>query len=353
VKYKLLGRSGIRVSELCLGTSTFGEEWGWGASREESARIFERFAESGGNFVDTSGNHTDGTSERYIGDFVHADRDRFVIATKYGMTIRSDHPNGGGNTRKSMMQALKESMKRMRTDYIDLYWMHIWDFTTPIDEIMRAMDDLVRGGTVLSIGISDTPAWIIAQANSLSEARGWTRPSCIQVRYNLIDRTVEQEYIPMARAFDLALAAWSPLGGGLLTGKYNVTGEPPADARLSRPEWEGRITERALRVAAGVKTLAASCGHTPSQVALSWLRQRPGLNIPILGARSDSQLRENLGCLEFELDTNQLDELDALTRTDPVFPYDMLTSERAKRLVNGELWAQVENHRLGQAGHPW
>jgi aryl-alcohol dehydrogenase-like predicted oxidoreductase len=354
VKYRLLGSSGLRVSELCLGTSTFGEESGWGASREQSARIFEAFAEAGGNFIDTSPNDTNGTAERYIGDFIGTDRERFVLGTKYSLTTRPDHPNGGGNHRKNMVQSLKGSLQRLATGYVDLYWVHMWDFMTPVDEVMRALDDLVRAGTVLHVGISDTPAWIVAHANTLAQLRGWTPFVSLQVRYSLLDRTIEREYLPMAQAFDLAVTAWSPLGGGILTGKYNHSPRPsPEEARLALPEMAGALDDRGLAIADAVGKIALECGRTPSQVALRWIRQRPGVIIPLIGARRESQIRENLGCLDFDLPSEQIAELDALTQIEPGFPYDFLGGEKAEQYVNGECFRLVENHRAAHAGRPY
>ena len=234
MRYKLFGNSGLRVSELCLVAMTFGEEWGWGASKDESRRLFDAFAEAGGKFSDTANHYTDGTSERYVGEFIAAERERFVLATKYTLNSRPDDPNGGGNHRKSMMQAINASLKRLGTDYIDLYWLHAWDFMTPVDEVMRAFDDLVRSGKVLYIGISDAPAWIVSRANTLAELRGWSPFVGLQIQYSLIERTPERDLLPMARALDIAVTAWGPLGGGLLTGKYNPEADKSAAAEMPR-----------------------------------------------------------------------------------------------------------------------
>jgi aryl-alcohol dehydrogenase-like predicted oxidoreductase len=221
MKFQLLGKSGLRVSELCLGAMTFGEEWGWGASKEESHRIFNSYVDAGGNFIDTANKYTEGTSEKYIGEFIAGDRERFVLATKYTSNTRRGDPNAGGNQRKNMIQSLETSLKRLNTDYIDLYWVHAWDPLTPIEETMRALDDMVRAGKILYIGISDAPAWIVSQANTLANLKGWTEFASIQIEYNLIERTPERELLPMANALDIGVTAWSPLGGGVLTGKYS------------------------------------------------------------------------------------------------------------------------------------
>ena len=209
MRYRLLGRSGLRVSELALGTMTFGEEWGWGASEPESKRMFDAYAEAGGNFVDTANRYTEGTSERFVGDFIAADRDHWVVATKYTLWTRRDDPNFSGNHRKNMIQACEASLKRLKSDYIDLYWVHAWDFTTPIEEVMRGLDDLVSAGKVLYVGISDTPAWIVSRANTIADFRGWSPFVGLQIRYSLIDRTAEADLLPMARSLDLAVTPWS------------------------------------------------------------------------------------------------------------------------------------------------
>ena len=221
MRYKLLGHSGLRVSELALGTMTFGEDWGWGASKEESRRMFDAFAQAGGNFIDTANRYTNGTSEKYVGEFVAAERERFVVATKYSLFMRRDDPNASGNHRKNMIQSLEASLKRLNIDYIDLYWVHAWDFMTPVEEVMRALDDMVRAGKILYVGVSDTPAWIVSRANMLAELRGWSRFVGLQIRYNLVDRAAERDLLPMARALDLAVTPWNVLGAGVLTGKYN------------------------------------------------------------------------------------------------------------------------------------
>ena len=221
MRYKLFGKSGLRVSELCLGTMTFGEDWGWGGSREECRNMFEAYAEAGGNFIDTANHYTNGTSETFVGEFIAQDRQRFVLSTKYTLNGRPSDPNGGGNHRKSMIQALDASLKRLGTDYIDIYWLHAWDFMTPIEEVMRALDDLVRAGKVLYVGISDSPAWVIARANMLAELRGWSPFVGLQVPYSLIERTPEREFLPMAQSLDIAVCAWGAIGGGVLTGEVS------------------------------------------------------------------------------------------------------------------------------------
>lgn len=224
MKYKLLGKSGLRVSELCLGAMTFGEDWGSflkGASKEESQNIFNLFVQAGGNFIDTANIYQNGTSEKYVGEFIAPERDKFVLATKYTLTTNPNDPNAGGNHRKNLFQSVNASLKRLNTEYIDLLWVHIWDYMTPIEEVMRSLDYLIRSGKILYIGISDAPAWIVSRANTISELRGWSYFIGLQIMYSLIERTPERELLSMARSLDIGVTAWSPLGMGVLAGKYN------------------------------------------------------------------------------------------------------------------------------------
>lgn len=331
MRYKLLGHSGLRVSEMCLGTMTFGEVWGWGASKEGSREIFDCFVDQGGNFIDTANNYTDGTSEQYVGDFIASDRDHFVVATKYTLSTRKDDPNGGGNHRKNMVQALEASLKRLRTDYIDLYWLHMWDFLTPVEETMRALDHLVRAGKVLYIGVSDTPAWIVSQANTLAEWRGWSQFAGLQVPYCINSRDVERDLLPMARAFDMAVLAWAPLSGGELTGKYQRPYDTP------RRYADEPISEHTQTCAEAVMQIAAEIGRTPAQVAINWVRQQQdrALIIPVVGARTEAQMRENLGCLEFALTSDQLRRLDEISKIKPGFPHSFLASDEVQGLIYG------------------
>ncbi|MCJ7445917.1 MAG: aldo/keto reductase [Methanotrichaceae archaeon] len=348
MRYKLFGKSGLRVSELCLGTMTFGEEWGWGGSKEESKKIFDAYAEAGDNFIDTANHYTNGTSEKYLGEFIGSDRENFVIATKYTLNGRPKDPNGGGNHRKSMMQSLNAILERLGTNYIDIYWVHAWDFLTPVEEVMRALDDVVRAGKVLYIGISDAPAWVVSRANTMAELRGWTPFTGTQVQYSLIERTPERDLLPMAKSLDIAITAWSPLGAGLLTGKYAAkSGKGPEDARLSKTDWGSSIiTEKNLTIVEEVKKIALETGRTPAQVALNWLRKRKsGVIIPIIGAKKHSQVKDNLGCLEFELREDQLKRLGNVSKIDLGFPHDFLNMDFTKWLIYGDSLNLIDNHR--------
>ena len=350
MRYKLLGRTGLRVSELCLGAMIFGDRrGGWGASKEEAAAIVERFAEAGGNFIDTANYYAAGESERIVGELVAAERERWVLSTKYTLSMRPDDPNGGGAHRKSLVQSLEGSLRRLGTDYLDLYWVHIWDAFTPVEEVLRALDDAVRAGKVLYVGISDTPAWIVAQAVTLADLRGWTRFVGLQVPYSLIERSVERELLPMAQALELTVTAWSPLGGGLLTGRYGSDRERPGDTRVAALGQSG-LTDRNLAIANVVNAVAAERGASSAQVAIAWVRaqQARGVIVPILGARRPEQLEDNLGALELELTAAELARLEEVSHIQLGFPHDF----GADRLIYGTTRPLIDSHRTygpGQA----
>ncbi len=341
MRYKILGKSGLRVSELALGTMTFGEDWGWGASKEESRKIFDAFAQAGGNFVDTAYNYTEGTSEAYVGEFIASDRDYFVVATKYTLrpTSANPHdPNAGGNNRKNMMKSVEKSLKRLKTETIDLLYLHMWEYITPIEEVMRGLDDLVRAGKVLYVGFSDTPAYIVSKAAALADLQGWSRPVAVQVPYSLASRDPEREIIPMAKEEDLAVLAWGILEGGVLTGKYR---DPAATKRY------GGASQGSLSIGDKVVEIAHKVGCTPSQVAINWVRQprKASIVIPVLGARRLAQIQENLGALSFELPEECVQEIDALTNFRPGFPMDFLHDEEVIGLVHGKTYPSIDNHR--------
>ncbi len=335
MKYKLLGKSGLRVSELCLGTMTFGDDWGWGAPKEESRKMFDAFAEgAGGNFIDTACNYTNGTSEIFVGEFVKGDRDHFVLATKYTLNERAVDPNFGGNHRKNMLRSVEGSLQRLGTDHIDLLYLHMWDGMTPVEEVMRALDDLVRAGKILYAGISDTPAWVVSQANTLAELRGWSRFVAYQGEYSLASRAPERDILPMTQAMDMSFLAWGILEGGELTGKYN---SPSAEPKRSKD-----TNERIKKIASMLMEVAKEIGRTPSQVAVNWARQRPYRMIPIVGARSEKQLKDNLGCLEFELTNEQVNRLNEASPIDLGFPHSFLGSDHVHGLIFGETFAQID-----------
>ena len=328
MRYKLLGRSGLRVSELCLGTMTFGDDWGWGAPKAESKEIFDAFIEAGGNYIDTANNYTNGTSEKFVGEFIASDRDRFVVATKYTLSERPTDPNFGGNHRKNMFRSIEGSLERLNTDHVDLLWLHMWDGMTPVDEVLRALDDLVRAGKVLYVGISDTPAWVVAQANATADLRGWSRFVAYQGEYSLASRAPERDILPMTRALDMAFTPWGILEGGELTGKYNVPSNEEKRSKDTSPRIKSLATE--------LVSLAEEIGHTPSQVAVNWVRQQPYLVIPILGARRRKQLIDNMGCLDFELTLEQLQRLSDASPIDLGFPHSFLGSDHVRGLIFGK-----------------
>jgi aryl-alcohol dehydrogenase-like predicted oxidoreductase len=316
---------------------TFGDEAseGWGASRAEARRILDLFSEAGGNFIDTAINYCGGLSERYVGELIAGERDRYVVATKYSAFIRAHDPNSGGSHRKSLIQALESSLGRLNTDYIDLYWVHVWDPLTPLDELMRALDDQVRAGKVLHVGISDTPAWVVARANTLADLRGWSAFAGIQVEYSLIERAVERELVPMAHSLDLAVLGWAPLGRGLLTGKYTKHG-PPEGERARLAAEDPRLNERNLAIAEAVKDVARELGARPAAIAIAWLLARSGpVVIPIVGARTAEQLRQTLAGVHLDLPQEALSRLSEVSRIPLGFPHDFLAGLHARHAASG------------------
>jgi aryl-alcohol dehydrogenase-like predicted oxidoreductase len=342
MRYRLLGNSGLRVSEASLGTMTFGEDWGWGSGKDESRKVYDAFREAGGNFIDTANVYTNGTSELFLGEFMEGHRQSLVLATKYSNAMPGTDPNAAGNHRKSMMQSIEKSLKRLKTDYIDLYWVHIWDQITPAEEVMRGLDDLVRQGKILYVGISDAPAWWVAQANTIAGLRGWSPFIGLQIEYSLIERTVERELIPMAQALNVGVVAWSPLSGGILTGKYHGNGSSEA-GRMNSEMMKGFMPDqqRAERVVAAVKTVSAQIGRSIAQVALAWLRYRVVPVIPILGARKLSQLQDNLASFDLALSPEQIKILDEASRIEPGFPQSMYEKELARVLAYGGMREKI------------
>ena len=341
--YRLLGASGLRVSEICLGTMGFGQEWTWGASREESRKVFDAYAAAGGNFIDTANRYTDGTSERFVGEFVGSERERFVVATKYTLSTRSDDPNAGGNHRKNLVQSLEASLRRLKMEYVDLLYLHAWDFLTPVEEVMRGLDDLVRQGKVLYAGISDTPAWVVSRANTIAELRGWTRFVGLQIEYSLLQRTVERELLPMAAGLDLGVVAWAPLAGGALTGKYLDHGGGPRPGRLG-PE-SIRLNERNTRITREVVAVAREIGCSPSQVAIRWLMQQRQCVIPIVGATREIQIRDCLAAGSILLDDAHMKRLAEVSVVELGFPHDFLSSDPIRGIVFGGTRDRIISHR--------
>jgi aryl-alcohol dehydrogenase-like predicted oxidoreductase len=341
MRYKLLGHSGLRVSELCLGAMTFGSEEAWCADKAESRAMFDAFVDAGGNFIDTADVYTQGESEKLVGEFVAGDRERYVIATKYSNAFPgTGDANAAGNQRKNLIQSLDGSLKRMNLDYIDVYWMHNWDFTTPIDEAMRTLDDAVRAGKILYIGLSDAPAWVCARANAIAELRGWTQFASMQLEYSLTERGIEREHFPFCRETDLAITAWSPLASGILSGKYTRGGD---DAKRLDTIPFHEADDKKLEIARTVDAVADEIGTSSAQVALAWVRQRD--TIPILGARTLSQLKDNLASLELTLNDAQLAQLDAVSAVAYGHPYDFFDKPLVKALTTGGMGELIDNHR--------
>jgi aryl-alcohol dehydrogenase-like predicted oxidoreductase len=312
-----------------------------GPTKRESEKIYKTFVASGGNFIDTANRYTEGTSEAYLGDFISAEREKIVLATKYTLHNKLNDVNAAGNHRKNMVQSLEASLKRLKTDYIDLCYLHAWDFLTPIEEVLRALDDFVRAGKILYIGISDTPAWIVSRANAIAELKNWTSFIGMQIEYSLIQRSAERELIPMANELDIAITAWATLGQGVLTGKYlenNSTGK-----RLK--EGSTRLSDRNQIIAKEVLKVSEEIGCTASHVAINWVRQQKGVMIPVIGCRNESQLRESLSCLDYKLSAEHLERLDRVSKIEMGFPHDFLNTEGVKTVIYAGMKDSIDNHR--------
>ncbi len=346
MRYKLLGRSGLRVSELCMGTMTFGEDWGWGADKATSAKLFDMFAEAGGNFIDTANLYTNGTSEKYVGEFIKQDRDAFIVATKYTLTpaqnngIEEKRPNYVGNHRKSMMQAVEKSLVNMDLDVIDILYVHAWDFLTPVEEVMRGLDDLVSQGKIMYVAISDTPSWIISEANTRADFMGWSRFLGIQAPYSLLQRDLERAIMPMARHQDMAVLPWGILKGGVLTGKFLK--EVDEHTRVNPDKVD--LTEKELEIVRTVVDIAEEVERHPAQVAINWVRQQQhrAQVIPILGARRISQMEDNIASLEWALSDAQLTRLNEVSAVELGFPMDFIAGNP---FIYGHTYDAVDNHR--------
>jgi aryl-alcohol dehydrogenase-like predicted oxidoreductase len=348
MRYRLLGDTGLKVSELCLGTMTFGEEWGFGAHRDECRRVFDAYLAAGGNFIDSANIYTAGSSERFLAEFIAPHRQRLVLASKFTMTTDARDLNAGGNSRKNLHQALDASLKRLGTDYIDLYWVHAWDGLTPLDELLRALDDAVRAGKILYTGFSNVPAWVVSRAQTIAELRGWSRFAALQLHYSLVERNCERELVPCAQALGMAVTAWSPLAGGLLSGKYSA--DPAARAaqpgRLTSGGWANMfLNDRNFAIVAALQQVAARVGHSPAQVALRWLLQRPGNVIPIIGVRTAAQFDDLAGACGFTLDDVAMQALETATSINLGYPQSLLAGAAGKRMVFGELAADLDTAR--------
>jgi aryl-alcohol dehydrogenase-like predicted oxidoreductase len=351
MRYKLLGNSGLRVSELALGTMTFGDENGHGVADEKVSReLFDAFLEAGGNFIDTANDYTGGKSEAHLGRFISSstERDRLVVATKYSANMRPDDPNSGGNSRKSMVHSVEASLKRLRSEYIDLLWVHMWDSVTPIEEVMRGLDALIRAGKVLYVGVSDHPAWVVAQANTLAALKHWTPFVALQIEYSLIQRTPERELLPMAKGFGLTITPWSVLGAGLLTGRFNTSPKQDIERsgqlnELAERRNEKKYGARELTIADAVTVMATESGRSASQISLNWVRQKG--TIPIIGVSKVLQLKESLDALRWSLTEEQMQALDRISEVELGFPHDFLMSRNVKKAFWGLTFDQVDRMR--------
>ncbi|MEU9957292.1 aldo/keto reductase [Streptomyces sp. NPDC050982] len=339
MRYTLLGRTGVRISRLALGTMTFGDDWK--LPEATRARIFDQYAEAGGNFIDTADEYGDGSAETTLGKLLAGRRDQFVLSTKYTMQTRPGDLNSAGNHRKNLVRSLEASLRRLGTDHLDMLWVHARDTLTPVPEVMRALDDQVRAGKVLYVGVSDWPAWEVAQANTLAELRDWSPFAGLQIRYNLLERTVERELLPMAHAFDLPVFAWGPLADGRLTGKYLRSEE----GRLDHVAWGQGGTGPGDDVVEETVRVAEAAGVSPAQVALAWLLSRPGNVVPILGATKPEQLADNLGAVEAVLEDDWLAGLERISRVEPGFPHDFLRFPAMRDAIYGDRWQQVDDLR--------
>ncbi len=350
--YITLGRSGLKVSPLCLGTMTFGEDWGWGSSGETARQIFDTYVDRGGNFIDTADGYTNGKSEELVGKFIKdkAVRDKIVLATKFTFNAEKGNPNAGGNGRKNIYRALEGSLRRLGTDYIDFYWLHTWDKVTPAEEVLLTLGDLVRAGKIRYFGLSDVPAWYLAKMQTIAELKSTHGISALQLEYSLIERTIEREHIPAAQEFSLGVCPWSPLASGLLTGKYKRGFDGETSGRLAvvkdsgHPGFTKLFTERNWDIVDALTGVAKLVGKTPAQVALNWVVNRPGITSTIIGATKIAQLLYNFSAIEFQLPAEAEAKLEESSRLDPsAHPYLFFTPGM-QAMVNGEVpvraWSQ-------------
>lgn len=327
--YITLGRSGLLVSPLCLGTMTFGTEWGWGAEESVSRSLFDRYIEAGGNFIDTADGYTGGKSEQMVGKFVRerSVRDRVVLATKFTFSGEAGNPNAGGNGRKNIYRALEGSLRRLDTDYIDLYWLHAWDTITPVEEVISTLNDLVRDGRIRHYGFSDTPAWYVARAQTLAEKEGKERLIAMQLEYSLVERNIEREHVPAAQELGIGICPWSPLASGFLTGKYlRDRNGGSGDGRLEKTKDSGnptvkKFTDQNWKILDVLLDVSKKLGRSPAQVALNWAATQPGITSTILGASKVSQLEDNLGAIEFSIPPELRQRLHEVSAPASIHPY--------------------------------
>ena len=338
--FRTLGRTGLRVSPLCLGAMTFG----WGADQETSRKLFDTYRAAGGNFIDTADMYSGGTSEQWLGEIIRStnSRDEIVLATKFSFNAQPGNPNAGGNGRKNILRAIDSSLGRLQTDYIDLYIMHAWDRTTPVEEVASTLNDLVRAGKIRHIGLSDAPAWYVARFTTLADLRGWERPATLQLEYSLVARNLEREHLPLAQELGISITPWSPLGSGLLTGKFRrengqIVGSGrvvdtkdsgnPVLERFAKREQNWQIVDTLLKV-------AKDLGHTPAEVALAWVMSRPCVTSTLIGATKVDQLEKNLAAASISLPEGALRALDQASVLEPT-ELDHFFGPEMQRMVTG------------------
>jgi aryl-alcohol dehydrogenase-like predicted oxidoreductase len=349
VRYKVFGNTGLRVSEMALGTGTFGTKWGSGADKPQARELFDHFVEQGGTLLDCADGYQGGEAESYLGEFIRAERANLAVATKFTTALGARSLLQTGNSRKAMVHSLEQSLKRLGTEYVDIYWVHFPDHVTPVDEIMRGLDDIVRAGKAHYIGLSDFPAWRVARAATFAELRAMTPLAAVQIEYSLAERTAEREVIPMASAFGMAVAIWSPLGGGMLTGKYRrgETGRRESGFGAGGLRTLDAPTE--TRLFAALDATAQELGVSLAQVAIAWVRHRGdhyGASFfPIIGSRKLAQLKDNLAAINVTLSAEQLQRLDAASAVPLGFPHEFIQGDALLDAQSGGLWQKLDRLR--------
>jgi len=342
-EYTTLGRTGLRVSPLTLGTMTFANER-WGSDDATSRAIFDRYVADGGNVMDCADAYSGGKSEELLGRFVAESglRDKLVIATKYTFNPQDGNPNSGGNGRKNIYRALESSLRRLKMDYIDLYWMHVWDTVTPVEEVVDSLSTLVREGKIRYCGFSDVPAWYAARAQTLTQYTAREPVAALQMEYSLVERAIEREHVPAAQELGMGICPWSPLASGFLAGKYNREGgaDSAKGSRLevlksaNNPAFK-KFTERNWRILDSLLEVAKATGRPAAQVALNWVVTQPGVTSTIIGATKLSQLEDNLAALSFAIPAKLRDELDAVSELEPAHPYMFFSGILQERIHGG------------------
>jgi aryl-alcohol dehydrogenase-like predicted oxidoreductase len=350
MRYKLFGKTGLRVSEAALGTGTFGTAWGWGCTPDQASDLFRIFVDAGGNFFDCADGYQNGEAETILGNLIAYDRDEFIVSTKYTTAVGARSIAKTGNSRKAMMASIEGSLRRLKTDFVDIFWAHMPDLLTPTDEILRGFQDLVSQGKTRYVGLSDFPAWRVSRAITMAELRGTEPVSGIQIELSLAERSAEREYIPMAQAYGLATMIWSPLGGGTLSGKYRSK-----DVKGRQTEGGGPVRSipeaRQSKILDALDKVAGEVAATPAQVAIAWVCAKEPVGtsfIPVLGARTPEQLRDNLAALELKLDERQLALLDQASSIEPGFPHELMSRDQMKDLHTGGYWEKIVQPVLPQ-----